>query len=107
MVRQRIEQLGPAEFEEIRTVLGQEDLLLPPRSDASIYAEFVAVYLELRYFAADFVPRYFPGLENLKAVDELVGRDVDAESLFRATRPQGRPIRRIGDGRIGRPANGS
>ena len=92
-VRRRIQQIGPAEFDEIRMVLGQEDLLLPPRSDASIYVEFVAVYLELRYFAASFLPRYFPGLENLEAVDELVRQDVDAERLFRATRPQARPIR--------------
>ena len=91
VVRRRTQQLGPAEFEEIRMVLGQEDLLFPPRSDASIYAEFVAVYLELRYFAGSLLPRYFPGLENLEAVDELVGQDVDAESLFRATRPLGAP----------------
>ncbi len=91
-VRRRIQQVGPAEFEEIRMVLGQEDLLLPPRVDESIYAEFVAVYLELRYFAGGFLPRYFPGLENLKAVDELVRQDVDAEGLFRATRPQGAPL---------------
>ena len=93
-VRRRTERLGPAEFEEIRMVLGQEDLLLPPRSDGSIYAEFVAVYLELQKFAGSFVPHYFPGLENLEAVDEVVGQDVDAESLFRATRPRRARIRR-------------
>ena len=87
----RIHQLGTAEFDEIRTVLGQEDLLLPPRSDASIYVEFVAVYIELRYFAGSILSRYFPGLDNLSAIDALVGQDVDAERLFRATRPPGAP----------------
>jgi hypothetical protein len=90
-VRRRIQRLGPAEFDEIRVVLGQEDLLLPPRTDASIYAEFVAMYLELRYFARSLVPRYFPGLEDLEAVDELVGQDVEAANLFQATRPHGAP----------------
>ncbi len=90
-VRQRIRRLGPAGFDEIRTVLGQEDLLLPPRSDESIYAEFVATYLELRHFAGSFLARYFPGLENLEAIDGLVGLDVDAADLFRATRPLGAP----------------
>ena len=51
VVRQRIQAIGPAKFDEIRLVLGQEDLLLPPHSDQSIYIEFVAVYWELRRFA--------------------------------------------------------
>ena len=105
VVRRRTQQLGPAEFEEIRMVLGQEDLLLPPRSDASIYAEFVAVYLELRYFAGSLLPRYFPGLENLEAVDELVaaGRgcreSVPGDAAARRARSEG-PVR---PGRIASP----
>jgi hypothetical protein len=109
IVRRRIHQLGSARFDEIRTVLGQEDWLLPPHSDESIYAEFVAVYLELRHFSSTFLARYFPGfaclahhdgraptaeksrLADLEAVDRLIGQDVDAPSLFRATRPPGAP----------------
>ena len=67
------------QFDEIRTVLGQEDLLLPPRSDESTYVEFAATYLELRRFAPSFLPRYFPGLGRLEAVDALIRRDVDAD----------------------------
>ncbi len=89
MVRRRIHAIGPAEFDEIRAVLGQEELLLPPRGDEATYVEFAATYLELRRFAPSFLPRYFPGLENLEAVDALVGEDVDAEGLFQATRPAG------------------
>jgi hypothetical protein len=96
VVRQRIGQLGSAEFDEIRMVLGQEDLLLPPRSDVSIYIEFIAVYLELRYFAGGFVPHCFPGLENPAAVDELIRQDVDADRLFgrrgRGARPANRGL---------------
>jgi hypothetical protein len=91
VVRQRIRQIGPAEFDEIRLVLQQEDLLLPPRSDESIYAEFAAVHLELRRFAPSFLPRYFPALDDLAAVDAVLAQDVDAETLYRATRPQGVP----------------
>ncbi len=91
VLRERIQQLGTAEFEEVRAVLSQEDMLLPPQSDASIYAEFVAVYLELRCFAGSLVPHYFPGIENFEAVDALVRRDVEADRLFWATRPQGAP----------------
>ncbi len=90
-VRRRIHEIGEAAFDEIRTVLGQEDLLLPPRSDESTYVEFVATYLELRRFAASVLPRYFPALQDLEAIDELIRRDVDADVLFRATRPAGAP----------------
>ena len=92
VVRRRTEQLGAAEFEEICMVLGQEDMLLPPRTDVSIYAEFVAVYAELRRFAGSFLARYFPGLENLAAVDAILRQDIDAGGLFRATRPHGAPL---------------
>ncbi len=94
IIRQRIFQIGPVEFDEVRMVLGQEDLLLPPPSDESTYVEFAATYLELRYFAGSFLPRYFPGLEKLEAVDEVIRQDVDAESLFEAARPRARPTRK-------------
>ena len=89
VVGRRIHALGAAEFDEVRAVLGQEELLLPPRGDEATYVEFVATYLELRRFAPSFLPRYFPGLANPEAVDALVGQDVDAEGLFQATRPAG------------------
>ena len=47
-VRMRIRRLGLPEFAEITEVLRQEDYLLPPESSATVYAEFVAVYLTLR-----------------------------------------------------------
>ena len=89
IVRGRIHAIGPAEFDEIRAVLAQEELLLPPRGDEATYVEFAATYLELRRFAPSFLPRFFPGLTNLEAVDGLVCEDVDAEGLFPATRPAG------------------
>src|SRR5262249_61916321 len=46
-IRARIHRVGQTEFDEIRAVVRQEDLLLPPAGDTSAYLEFVALYLEL------------------------------------------------------------
>ena len=91
VVRRRIHDLGMVEFDEIRLVLEQEYLLLPPATEESTYIEFAATYLELRYFAPSSLPRYFPGLIDLAAVDAIVGRDMDAAALFAAARPIGAP----------------
>jgi hypothetical protein len=88
-VRNRIQQIGATEFEEIRSVLRQEDYLLPPQTELSVYVEFVAVYLELRYFVPSFLRSYFPSLEDLPSIDELLKHDVDGESLLALTRPAG------------------
>jgi hypothetical protein len=92
-IRDRIARLGTCEFSEVRAVLKQENFLIPPTSDESIYIEFAALYLELRYFAEAFVGSYFPSLENLKRIDELLAEDIDAPGLFEATRPPGAPER--------------
>ncbi len=83
--------IGEVEFEEIRAVLGQEGFLLPPHNDQSVYEEFAAVFLELRYFAWNALPRYFPALEDLDAVAEILRQDVDAQWLFLTTRPLNAP----------------
>lgn len=90
-VRQRISRIGLAEFEEIRVVLRQEDLLLPPANDASAYIEFAAVFLELRYFAPSLVRRYFPGLHDLDRVSDVLEGDVDAAEVWSQTRPANAP----------------
>ncbi len=90
-VRRRIHRIGAAEFDEVRSVLGQEDLLLPGGGEESVYVEFAATYLELRYFSAGFLPHFFPGLKSPEIVDEVLGEDVDAEQLFHSIRPAGAP----------------
>ena len=87
-IRQRIHAIGETEFAEIRLVLDQENLLLPPRNDESVYCEFVATYLELRFFTPGFVSRYFPGIRN-RALDGILAQDVDASGLYSASRPDG------------------
>jgi hypothetical protein len=90
-IRRRIHRIGPTQFGEIRAVLAQEELLLPPRDETAAYLEFAAVYLELRFFGRGLVPYYFPSIEDHEAIDALLAQDVDAEGLFRAARPQGAP----------------
>jgi hypothetical protein len=89
--RSRINQLGTTAFDEIARVLEQEHWLLPPDRPEVIYAEFVAVYLTLRYFAPALVTHFFPGLDNLDVVETQVQADVDAAAIFQATRLPGAP----------------
>jgi hypothetical protein len=90
-VGKRLAALGSLEFDEIRNVLGQERFLLPPYDDASVYVEFVAVYLGIRYFQPSLMASFFPALKSLERVDELIGKDIDAEELLEVTRLPGTP----------------
>jgi len=90
-LQNRIARIGAREFAEIHAVLRQEDFLLPPDRDLTTYVEFAALYLELRYFAPEFLKSYFPAIENLERIDELLAVDLDADWLFHATRPLGAP----------------
>jgi hypothetical protein len=90
-VRERIALIGPTEFEEIRTVLVQDGYLPASADERSTYVEFAAVYLELRYFAANLLPNFFPGIRDFARVEQLLARDVDAAALFASTRLAGAP----------------
>ena len=46
----RIQRIGQTEFHEIRAVLRQEERLLPPVTNVSVYTEFAALYAELCCF---------------------------------------------------------
>ncbi|MGW8257287.1 MAG: hypothetical protein ACWGMZ_07375, partial [Thermoguttaceae bacterium] len=86
-LRRRIHQIGEVEFEEIRSVLGQEGLLLPPTDDLIVYEEFAAVFSELRCFAWNSLPRYFPSLHNVEVQAAVLRQDIDDKWLFLTTRP--------------------
>src|SRR5438132_991455 len=77
-VRERIHRIGQAEFDEIRTVLRQEKFLLPPRDDRTAYEEFAAVFLEMSFFAASLLPRYFPAIDDFSRILDILAEDVDA-----------------------------
>jgi hypothetical protein len=96
-VQTRVHRLGAAAFAEVRAVLQQENFALPPGDDATFYEEFVALYLELWYFARHLIRRYFPTLPSPEIVNRLLAEDVDAEHLFKATRPLGAPEPDVAD----------
>src|SRR5207302_6940184 len=85
-VRYRVETIGRSEFDEIRSVLVHDTYLPANADDRAVYVEFVAVYLEHRYFAANLLPNFFPGLRDHARIDQLLARDVDAAEIFRRTR---------------------
>jgi hypothetical protein len=90
-LRARIQQIGEAEFEEIRMVLDQDHYLLRPTDERCVYIEFAAVYLELRHFEANLLPIYFPAIGDFEGIDQMLARDVDAPALFAHTRLAGAP----------------
>lgn len=88
-LRHRIEELGPAAFEEVRSVLQQDRFLQAESDDRTVWVEFAAVFLENYYFSPGILPSLFPGLRDLERVRELLSRDVDAQHLFERTRLTG------------------
>jgi hypothetical protein len=90
-IAQRVEELGKFPFDEIRNVLQQERFLLPPYNDSSVYVEFAAVYLGMRYFKPFLLCSFFPALPSLDEVDQVIAQDVDAVALLDATRLPGTP----------------
>ncbi len=90
-IRERINRIGQTEFDEIRSVLRQEDLLLPPSDEAQTYIEFVALYLELRHFAPHVLERTFPTLHDSPDVDATIAMDLDAAAVLAASRPPNAP----------------
>lgn len=90
-LRDRIEAVGPAAFEEARNVLVQDGHLPAHADDRAAYVEFAAVYAELKFFAPSLIPVYFPSLPAPDVIDALIARDLDAAGLFEKTRLAGAP----------------
>jgi hypothetical protein len=88
-VQERKEEIGRAEFDEIRTILTQDKMLLPGATDREVYIEFAAVYLETRYFAGSALAAMFPALRDFVRVEQMLARDVDAATLLKSTQPEG------------------
>lgn len=86
-LRHRIDLLGQTSFDEIRSVLRAEQMLLRPEDDRNVYAEFVAVYYELSAFAPHLLPIYFPSLPASSEVFAVISADCDIGDLFDSTRP--------------------
>ena len=90
-IARRVAEIGNEAFGEIHSVLLQERFLLPPYDDASVYVEFAAVYLGMRYFKPFLLCSFFPALPSLDEVDKIIAQDIDAGALLDATRLPGTP----------------
>ncbi len=88
-LRDRIRRIDPSAFEEARSVLLADSLMLPPLDDRGVYIEFAAVYLGLRAFADHLIPRFFPAIRDYDAVDRTLAEDLDAEAILASTRLPG------------------
>jgi hypothetical protein len=86
-VAERLEAIGSSAFDEIRAVLSQEAYLMPPVSTVSVYVEFAAVFLELRYAAPDVLAAYFPSLDDYERIEEVLVQDVDLNAILEITGP--------------------
>lgn len=86
-VRARIHAIGQTEFDEIRAVLRQEDLILSSQNDAFVYIEFAAAYLENRYFSPDSVVQIFPSIHDHERILRTLLLDLSPEALLEASRP--------------------
>jgi hypothetical protein len=91
-LRERIDRIGQIEFDEIRSILRHDDLLVPPHGDAEVYAEFAALHLELSLFAPDLLDQLFPSLRDTSRAEDVLAEDVpDARALCERLRPEGAP----------------
>ncbi|MDP6958723.1 MAG: hypothetical protein QF645_07910, partial [Planctomycetota bacterium] len=93
-VRERIHQIGQVEFDEIRTILRKEEILLPTRTpilrEPETYGEFLSTWLELKFFSPHRLESYFPGIaQRIDEIYQLACRDINCESVYEMTRPEG------------------
>jgi hypothetical protein len=91
IIQERMDQIGQAEFEEIRSVLLSEKYLFEKASQKDIYIEFVAVFLELKFFVPHLLSVYFPAVRNFTLIEEIIAQDLDADALFQRTRLEKAP----------------
>ena len=94
LITERIRRMGSGEFAEVRQVLLKDELLLPPQDDEVAYVEFLAVALELKYFAPWDQPLFFPAIRNWEALEPLWAELPHAE-WYRQTQPAGAPERLV------------
>ncbi len=84
-----IERLGFLVFEEIRTVLLEERQLAPHADTRTVYLEFVAVFLELYYFARPLLDSFFPAIHDVEQVKRDLDHSLDSKDIFERMRLPG------------------
>ncbi len=92
LIAEYIHLIGAGEFAEIRQVLAKDELLLPPQDDEGAFVEFMAVALELMYFAPWDQRLFFPAIRDWNKLAPLWS-DLPHEEWYRETQPTGAPER--------------
>ncbi len=85
IARGKWERIGSVEHQEIHTVLLKDGLLFSESNPLETYIEFVAVYLELRYFAPEHLAAYFPAIRDWSAIDRLVSQDINHADIYQSS----------------------
>lgn len=88
-VQERIARIGQVEFDEAHFVLRSELRLVDQESRIEAWREFVAIYLELKYFEPDLLPVWFPSVGSNPQVDAVIAIDLNADELFERTQLYG------------------
>lgn len=83
VVQARVHGLGRSAFDEAQAVLREEEMLLPGvlGDDVHVYIEFVATYLEFKFFSPHLLQRYFGNLDEAH-VDAVLEKDISGLSLY-------------------------
>src|SRR5262245_3642424 len=82
-VRAFRQQLGPAQWHEVREVLTAERLIDGADTDLTVIREFAAFALDLHHYAPHAWPVYFPGLREPAPVLDGFREFVDSEAISR------------------------
>lgn len=91
-LKRRIDRIGQIEFDEVRAVVRQDDLLLPPGADLEIYIELAAILFELHYFEPARIEQIFPSLAKSDRALSAISRDLpNSRELALRFRPDGAP----------------
>lgn len=84
-----IDKLGKDVWEEIQTVLTQENCLFDPDNPREAISEFVAYYLQLYNFTPRMLAKFFPTIENIhKVYHDIHELGIDDEHLLQISRPE-------------------
>lgn len=86
-----VDYIGQLPMDEARALLADEGLRSPHDGVIEEVAELVALFAELRFFAPELLPRYFPSLQGRDDLPRVFDDLCDARPVFEATRPDGAP----------------
>ncbi|MFO0749550.1 MAG: hypothetical protein U1F43_28350 [Myxococcota bacterium] len=86
-----VTRVGQLPMDEARSLLADEGLTSHGAGAIEELCELVALHSELRLFAPELLPRYFPSLVGRDDLPALFDTLVPAQAIFEATRLEGAP----------------